>query len=111
MKRHFSSVSPPGDMLVVAIAPGLIIGLVLPSGRSSIAATELKLLPVALRPTNSATVFGVWTPHISEHERFRHTHDRQLDLRISSHGRQTPCVRHTDPEPFRVNSGERRIHM
>jgi hypothetical protein len=33
-KRHFSSVLPPGAMLVVAIAPGLTIGLVLPSGRS-----------------------------------------------------------------------------
>src|SRR5215218_10311246 len=63
--RHFASVSAPGVMLVVAIAPGLTIGLVLPSGLSSIAATELNFRPVALSPTNRATVAGVWTAHIS----------------------------------------------
>src|SRR4029453_15123929 len=61
-KRHFSSALPPGAMLVVAIPPGLTIGLVLPSGRSSIADTELNLRPVALSPTNGPTVLGVWRP-------------------------------------------------
>jgi hypothetical protein len=65
MNRHFSSVLAPGAMLVVAIAPGFTIGLVRPSIRSSIAATELNLLPVALRPTNCATVLGLCTLHIS----------------------------------------------
>src|SRR3954451_15076201 len=63
--RHFAWVSAPGAMLAVAIAPGLTIGLVRPCGRSSIAATELNFRPVALSPTNRATVAGVWTAHIS----------------------------------------------
>ena len=54
----------PGAMLVVAIAPGLTMGFVRPSGRSSIAATELNRLPVAFSPTKRATVSGLWVPHM-----------------------------------------------
>ena len=52
-------------MLVVAIAPGLTIGLVRPSGWSSIADTALNRRPVALTPTKSSTASGPCTPPIN----------------------------------------------
>ena len=51
--RQRSSASPVATKLVVAIAPGLTIGLVRPPGPLSMAVTELKGKPVPLTPISS----------------------------------------------------------
>src|SRR5215212_2464910 len=112
MKPHFCSVVSPGAMLVVAIAPKLTIGLVLPSGRSSIAATELNFLPVALRPTKLGNrVRGVDAAHQREHKGLRHAHDRELHVRITSLGSKSSSIGHADAEPVGIDRGERGVHV
>jgi hypothetical protein len=65
MNAHLASALAPGTRLVAAIAPGLTIGFVLPSGLASIAASELNGRPVAFTPTRSWTSSGPRSSHTS----------------------------------------------
>src|SRR5262245_1078554 len=58
MNRHLSPMLFPGTRLVVAIAPGLTIGFVLPSRLHSMPATELNGKPVLLTPTWAQEAVG-----------------------------------------------------
>src|SRR5215475_10495245 len=58
MNRHFSSAFSPGTRLVVAIAPALTIGFVLPSRLHSMPANELNGRPVLLTPSLSRAASG-----------------------------------------------------
>ena len=110
--RHLASVVAPGVMLVVAIAPGLTIGFVLPSGWSSMAESALNRRPVALAPTNSSTggrrVDGA---HEGEQERLGHAHDRELDVGVTRLDRRPVDAGDADPELLGIHGGQGRVDL